>query len=102
MEWPSSKHSPSSIVNNILNDPPYVSVLLCEIQIPQLGRRLVVVRVGFEDPARLSLGPDDSLRGQLYALQKIFSTSELYGPIGMMGERRAGRKKGDLHPWSGR
>jgi hypothetical protein len=48
-------------VNDLPNDTPDVTVLLCEIQVPELGWVLVEIGVGSEDSTRLSLGSDDSL-----------------------------------------
>lgn len=50
----------SSVVDDVLDNTPDVTVLLGEVDVPQPGRGLVVVRVGLEDPARLSLCSDDS------------------------------------------
>ena len=48
-------------MDNVLNDTPDVTVLLGEVDVPQLGRGLVVVGVGSENSARLPLRSDDSL-----------------------------------------
>lgn len=48
-------------MDNLLNNPPNISILLCEIQIPQSSWILVMVGVRAENSTRLSLGSDDSL-----------------------------------------
>lgn len=49
-------------MDDVLHNTLDVSVLLRVVDVPQLGGRLVVVRVGLEDPTRLPLGSDDSLQ----------------------------------------
>ena len=56
------QHAPSRIVDDLPNNTPDVTVLLSEVQVPQLGRVLVEIGVGSEDTPGLSLGSDDSLQ----------------------------------------
>jgi hypothetical protein len=58
---PNRNNAPSGIVDDLPNNTPNVTVLLGEVQVPQLGRVLVEVGVGSEDTPGLSLGSDDSL-----------------------------------------
>jgi len=51
----------TSVMDNILHDPPDVSILLGVIQVPELGRVLVQVGVGLEDSTGFTLVSDDSL-----------------------------------------
>jgi hypothetical protein len=51
----------TSVVDDVLDDTPDVTVSLGEVQRPQLGRVLPVVGVGLEDTTALSLVSDDSL-----------------------------------------
>lgn len=48
-------------MDDLPNDTPDVTVLLCEIQVPKLGGVLVEIGVGSENTTRLPLGSDDSL-----------------------------------------
>ena len=56
-----NNNPPSRIVDDLPNDTPDVTVLLCEIQVPELGGVLVEIGVGSENTTRLPLGSDDSL-----------------------------------------
>jgi hypothetical protein len=58
-------------VNDLPNDTPDVTVLLCEIQVPELGWVLVEIGVGSEDSTRLSLGSDDSLDVLVWVLYAL-------------------------------
>lgn len=58
-------------MNDLPDNTPDVTVLLGEVQVPQLGRSLVVVGVGLEDTPGLPLGSDDSLRCQFVFLFTI-------------------------------
>lgn len=49
-------------MDDILHDTSDVPILLRKVEISETSRTLVVVGVGLEDPAGLSLGTDDSLR----------------------------------------
>lgn len=51
----------TSVVDDVLDDTPDVTISLGEVQRPQLGRVLPVVGVGLEDTTALSLVSDDSL-----------------------------------------
>jgi len=51
----------TSVVDDVLDNSPDVSVLLGKVQGPELGRVLPVVGVGLEDPAGFTLVPDNSL-----------------------------------------
>jgi hypothetical protein len=39
------KHSPTSVVDDVLYDTPDVAVALCEVEVAQTGRGFVVVGV---------------------------------------------------------
>jgi hypothetical protein len=56
-----SQHSPTSVVDDVLDNSSNVSVLLGKVKGPELGRVLPVVGVGLEDPAGFTLVPNDSL-----------------------------------------
>ena len=58
---PGPADSPTSVVDDVLDNSPDVSVLLGKVQGPELGRVLPVVGVGLEDPAGFTLVPDNSL-----------------------------------------
>lgn len=58
-------------MNDLPNDTPDVTVLLCEIQVPKLGWVLVEIGVGSEDSTRFPLGSDNSLMDQLTALMYV-------------------------------
>ena len=79
-------NSPSGIVDNVLDNTPDVTVLLRKVDVPQPGRRLVVVGVGLEDPSRLSLRSDDSLPVSLDSFSWVLRGSK--------ARRARGREEG--------
>jgi len=52
------------VVNNLLDYTPHVAVSLREVELPELGRSLVVVGMGFEDGMCLSLCANDATHGR--------------------------------------
>jgi hypothetical protein len=58
----SLRYSPTGVVDDVLDDSSDVSVLLSEVERPELGRVLPVVSVGLEDPSGFTLVPDNSLQ----------------------------------------
>lgn len=58
------KYSPTSVVDDLLDDTTDVPVSLRVVVVPELGWVLVQVGVGLEDPTGLSLRANDTTPGE--------------------------------------
>lgn len=54
--------SPASVVDDLPHNATNVTVLLSKVEVPKTSGVLVVVRVGLEDPTRLPLGTNNTLK----------------------------------------